>query len=98
MKPIYSEEDDERLPRPKIELQHDKFTNIANDGTVISGDMDVSFTHVTATADVDSYIVTFMYVGTTGAWFNEKLMNRAVKVLYKHIIIMSVSRKRKLLV
>lgn len=80
MKPIYSDEDEERVPRPKIELYHEKFTNIAKDGTVICGDMDVSYTHVTATANVENYTVIFMYVGTTGAWFNEKIMNRAIRV------------------
>lgn len=82
MKPIYSEEDDS-FPRPKIELQHNKFTNIGIDGTVICGNMDVSFTHVTATANVERYIVVFMYVGTTGAWFNDRVMNRAVRVCTK---------------
>lgn len=82
MKPIYSDEEEERVPRAKIELNHEKFTNIAKDGTVICGEMDVSFTHVTATADLEKYTVTFMYVGTTGAWYNDRMMNRAVKVSY----------------
>lgn len=83
LKPIYSDEDEERLPRPKIELYHEKFTNLSKDGVVICGDMDVSFTHVTAIADVEKYTVTFMYVGTTGAWYNDRMMNRAVRVNFR---------------
>lgn len=80
LKPVYDEEDKERRRRPNIELPHARFTNIAKDGAVIVGNMDVSLTHVTATADLENYRVTFMYVGTAGAWYNDKVMNRAVQV------------------